>query len=257
MNSVGKTSRPRRALSLGRLLVLILFAQVALVCLLGNWSSLEPPVPPTTTAPRLVWLGGSGEVVAALPGGAVLAEVSSAGFSGALWRGGDAVQLSAPLFPGSNERMGADATSAPLFAESVEMEPARLAAHPLPDIRPGVSWAAGSGTDAQPGASRLRLGGPLASLAVQVPGGLPVWTNADVLAPTTVQLLVEPGGGVLSAVVLPAGSGLAAADQEGLRLARQLQFPSGATDGTGDEDRQLVWGTVEFVWHTVEPPVRP
>jgi hypothetical protein len=242
---------------LGWLFVLILLAQAVLVCLLGNWSSLQAPVRTTTSTPCLVWLGGSGDGAAALPGGAVFAEVSSAGFSGALWRGGDAARLSAPLARGFDERLGAAAAPGPWFADSA---PPELAGRPMPSppgIHPRAGSAARPGPGARPGVSRLRLRGPLASLPVRAPGVLPVWTNADVLAPTTVQLLVESGGGVLSATLLPAGSGLAAADQEAVRLARQLQFPFGAPDGMEDQDRKLVWGTAEFVWHTVEPPARP
>ena len=244
-------------MSLGWLFALILLAQAVLVCLLGNWSSLQAPVRTTTSTPRLVWLGESGDGAAALPGGAVFAEVSSAGFSGALWRGGDAARLSAPLARGFDEGIGAAAVPGPWFDESPPPEPARRSVPSPPAIHPGARSATRAGPGARPGVSRLRLRGPLASLPVRAPGVLPVWTNTDVLAPTTVQLLVESGGGVLSAALLPAGSGLAAADQEALRLARQLQFPSGAPDGVEDEDRKLVWGTVEFVWHTVEPPAPP
>ena len=108
---------------LGRLFVLILLAQIALVCLLGDWSGLNARVPTPRSLPRLVWLAGGVEGAPVLPGGAVLAEVSSAGFSGALWRGGDSMRWSAPLAPGFVERTGAEAAPGPAFSDSA---PVRL-----------------------------------------------------------------------------------------------------------------------------------
>jgi TonB family protein len=100
----------------------------------------------------------------------------------------------------------------------------------------------------------VRAADGLAGWQVTLRERLPVWTNSQLLAATVVQVLVDEQGGVMSATVKPPGSGLAAADQEALRLARALRFErvqplEGAT--------KPVWGDVEFVWLTVAPPDTP
>jgi TonB family protein len=71
---------------------------------------------------------------------------------------------------------------------------------------------------------------------------LPKWPFGDVLAPSTVQVLVSTQGTVMSATLL-AGSGLAAADQRALELARSARFAPAPTAG-------LAWGRLVFEWHT-------
>lgn len=257
MTPAAATPRPRRGTPLGRLFLAILLAQVALVGLLGAWSELGPrPLLPRPT-PRLRWLVGDPEAELGLPGHAVLAEVSREGFSGALWRGGDSARLSAPAAPEFVERMVVGVAPGPGFRESAPV----VSPPPTGSILPLLDLASEPGGDVRyapgPGQSRLRWSGPLAELPVRVPSPLPVWTNTEVLLPTSVQVVAERNGGVLSAVLLPGGSGLAAADQEALRLAREFRF-AGTGNPPGEEGvPPLVWGTVEFVWHTVEPAVRP
>ena len=257
MTPAAATSRPRRGTPLGRLFLVVLLAQVALVGLLGAWSELgaRPPLPRPT--PRLHWLVGDPAAELGLPGQAVFAEVSSEGFSGALWRDGDSARLSAPVAPEFVERTVVGGAPGPGFKESA---PAVSPPPPSPPLRP-FNLASEPGEAiryaARPGQSRLRWSGPLAALSVRVPEPLPVWTNGEVLLPTSVQVVAERYGGVLSAVLLPGGSGLAAADQEALRLTREFRF-AGAGSPPGEEGvPPLAWGTVEFIWHTVEPVVRP
>jgi TonB family protein len=63
----------------------------------------------------------------------------------------------------------------------------------------------------------------------------------DVIAPSRAQLLVAPDGNVLSVVLLES-SGLDAADQQALTLARSLQFAPA---------KKLMFGEIIFNWHTV------
>lgn len=66
----------------------------------------------------------------------------------------------------------------------------------------------------------------------------------DVIAPSRVQLLVSPDGNVVSAVLLES-SGLDAADEQALGLARALRFAPA---------KQIAFGEIIFTWHTVPVP---
>jgi hypothetical protein len=79
---------------------------------------------------------------------------------------------------------------------------------------------------------------------------LPSWPYANVIAPSKVQLLVNEAGDVVSAVLLPPGSGYAAADQydqadqRALELARTARFAPSSS---------LTVGRMIFNWHTAPP----
>ncbi len=247
------------ARSLVRLVVWIFLGEVALVILLGNRSTVGQPPDGVGAGqePHLTWVAAApSEEAGSLPGDAAFAEVNGSGFSGLLWGRTrlDTMIRSAsgrPFagFTGSmlNLSFAPDGLGIPsrpvamLTAGSFETLPIQ---EPLAGPHPG------------PGSSAIRMSQPLRALRLAEMPHLPVWTNVDVLAPTSVSLLVEIGRGVLSASVLPPGSGLAAADQEGLKLARSLRFEASNLEVLPGES-PLVWGAVEFVWHTAsvrEPP---
>jgi TonB family protein len=105
--------------------------------------------------------------------------------------------------------------------------------------------------------SRLRLEGELANRRLLSSPQLPRWTNADLLADSIVQLLVDAQGDPLSAVLLPPGSGLEDADRCALELARAARFeplkPGGST--TRNRPSQgLSVGTMVFEWQTIPAP---
>jgi len=99
--------------------------------------------------------------------------------------------------------------------------------------------------------STLRLRGELAGRPLLAPPHLPAWPAADVIAPSKVQVLVDPAGGVVSAVLLPPDLGLESdlhddhADQTALNLARTARFAPAA---------RLTVGQMIFNWETVPPP---
>jgi len=104
---------------------------------------------------------------------------------------------------------------------------------------------------ALPQESTLRLRGDIAGRTLRHPFLLPDWAAADVIAPSKIQVLVDPVGRVLSAVLLPPDYGLekalrsASADERALELARSARFsPSG----------QIAVGQMIFNWHTVPLP---
>ena len=98
--------------------------------------------------------------------------------------------------------------------------------------------------------STMHVEGELAHRVLPFEMSLTNWPYADVLAPCAVQVLVNPAGIVISAVVLPPENGLAAgghydaADQRALELARVLSFKPAP---------QPTVGKIIFNWHTVPP----
>jgi hypothetical protein len=94
-------------------------------------------------------------------------------------------------------------------------------------------------------ASTLRVEGDLARCRLLNPMDLPSWPYADVIAPSRVQALVDAAGNVVSVILLPPGSGLDAADQRALELARAARFAPAS---------RLTIGQLIFNWRTVPPP---
>jgi TonB family protein len=86
---------------------------------------------------------------------------------------------------------------------------------------------------------------------------LPDPTNSDILTNTIVQMVVNTQGWPISFTLL-SSSGLSAADESALGLARGLRFdplPGGETDQNSSASSlsRLAWGTLVFTWHT-QPP---
>ena len=96
--------------------------------------------------------------------------------------------------------------------------------------------------------SSYRLRGELAHRSLLSPLVLSNWPSADVIAPSKVQVLVDPAGKVISAVLLPADYGFEsanrddAADQAAVNLARGARFTPA---------RELTVGQIIFNWHGV------
>ena len=89
--------------------------------------------------------------------------------------------------------------------------------------------------------STLQLFGALARRKLSATVVPPLILKDDVIAPSRVQLLVNPDGSVQSVVLLES-SGLEAADQSALKLATSAQFAPAA---------ELMFGEMLFNWHTV------
>jgi hypothetical protein len=99
--------------------------------------------------------------------------------------------------------------------------------------------------------STLQIEDDLAQRPLLGPIFLPAWPYANLIAPSKVQVLVDAAGNVVSAILLPPGSGYAAADQydradqRALELARTARFTPAS---------RLTVGRMTFNWHTVPPP---
>ncbi len=94
--------------------------------------------------------------------------------------------------------------------------------------------------------STWQLAGEIARRKILKPFTAPTLAFNDILSPSRVQLLVEPDGNVISAVLLET-SGYDHADQQALELARALRFAPAD---------KLMFGEILFNWHTV-PVVSP
>lgn len=102
--------------------------------------------------------------------------------------------------------------------------------------------------------SELRLAGGLAQRGVSLPLPLPSWPYTEVLSNTTVQVLVDETGFVISATVLESCR-LKAADDYALQAAKEARFeplerdrrPASGVDSTG-------CGKLVFQWRTTAPP---
>ena len=102
-----------------------------------------------------------------------------------------------------------------------------------------------------PSISTLHLRGELARHQWLNPQPLPDWPNADVIAPSKIQVVVDSAGRVQSAVLLPPDYGLESAtrdnqaDQTALRIAIAARFSPAP---------QTFVGQMIFNWHAVPLP---
>lgn len=101
-----------------------------------------------------------------------------------------------------------------------------------------------------PGKSALRLEGAIARRALRSIPELPPIVHSNLLADTTVRVGVQADGHVFSAAIARA-SGLKAADDRALEIARAARFePVQETAGTSGPPA-LGWGELTFRWHVV------
>jgi hypothetical protein len=98
--------------------------------------------------------------------------------------------------------------------------------------------------------SVLRVEGALAGRPLLTPLTLPSWDHADVLQPTTLQIVVDRSGASFPPILLTP-SGLQAADQRALEVARTARF---APAPAGPNQPSLAWGRLVFLWHATLPP---
>ncbi len=236
----------------------ILVLELVLLCILSR--SVTPRRASEAFQGALVWYGEESDFVFSqwLPDPVVFARVVAQGFSGPLWVSAEVTDSSqgTPVHQGLRYSARFPPALRPKLDEVVPTEPrdprTRLMATwftsepSLRAFRAPQSYAAGQ--------SLLRLGEGLIGWRVELNEMLPAWTNAHLLASTVVQVLVNHQGGILSATLEPPGCGLAAADQEALRLVRQARFVAPSDQPVSSP---LHWGRVEFVWHTVAPTAEP
>jgi hypothetical protein len=113
---------------------------------------------------------------------------------------------------------------------------------------PPATWAL-------PTRSAVRLRGELTRRPLVTPLAVPDWPAADIIAPSKVQVLVNPAGEVVSAILLAPDAGYETAphddlaDQRALEIARAARFAPAS---------RTTLGQIIFTWHTVPvPPAAP
>jgi len=98
--------------------------------------------------------------------------------------------------------------------------------------------------------SSLQVKGDLAGRAVASQPDLPSLPGSDLLANSSVQVLVDANGNVLSVVLFPPGSGSSEADRSALDLAKSVRFAP-LTPRNGGRSPKVTVGTIVFEWQTV------
>ena len=242
---------------LARVVGWIGIVQLGLIYLLGQKTGPDTGTLPTRSDADWLWLPRPPALLEELPDRAVLAEVTVHGFSGALWSRRAGTALASLGSEAGVGRLGAARTVGPKFLPSEwghAVAPLAGAVRVASTGRPARRvW--GATADTAPPGTHVRLEGALAGRGFREPETLPAWPHSEVLTPSTVHLLVDRDGTVLSARLLPPGSGLVAADQEAVRLAQQLQFEAGGEEAQAAGG--LLWGGVTFVWRTLAPAPSP
>lgn len=219
--------------------------QLLLVGVLSAWRAAFPTENAISPTPALVWSPASDPLFSEMPDAAALAVVNRRCFSGPLWIGCAGLRLMAGFTAEGPLAIDGVSSIKPLFPRTQPGQPSP-AEFGLPTLVPRAASPLTAPGTLLADASVLRVDGGVRSRRVVQSGALPSWTNIEILAPTTVQIVVDRNGGVLSATLQPPGSGLTPADQLALQRARSLRFEP-ATGQAGS----LQWGTLEFVWRTV------
>lgn len=123
------------------------------------------------------------------------------------------------------------------------LPPIRLGDESMPDI---VGFQPRPSAELEFPKSELRISGALARRKLLNTPELPSWPHSEVLTNSVVTLFVDAEGAPISAALV-SGSGLKAADNYALALAKRLWFRP-------DRAREAVMsGTATFLWHTLPP----
>ncbi len=226
----------------------IFVVQAALVGLLGLRP--RPPVVSQTSAAQVTLLGEGNPAAPptatapALADPADFALVGPQSFSGGVWFHPPPVEHRSNEWsePARLLKNGAEAARNPAPAFALPRSYFGLGEPPDPAMRATTASALVRTN------STVRVEGFPVERTPRMDGALPAWEHPDVLQPSLVQVTVDELGAVLSATLL-ASSGLEAADQRALDLARGTVFPP-MPDAVG---AQIQWGRLIFDWQTLAP----
>ena len=236
------------------LTALILAGQIGAIVWLGDWTPVRvrPPAP----APRLQLAGNASGELLALNDPTLFALPHWQGFSGPAWLDAKPAKLE-PVEKSEGPQW------LPLAVQDLGAALSGLAQTSVTDSLPRVGLTTADLALPEPvplvmpsDHSSYVLDGELARRLLVTTLALPSWTNADILTNSIVRLAVDAAGRPVS-VVLLAGSGNRAVDDQALAQARSARFED--LRGTGPRSAasplpDLSWGEMIFEWHTLPPP---
>lgn len=250
---VKSAARKRRSWTPGRWtwgVAAVMAAQVLLVLSLSDRSPIRRREPASEFRLTLVPAPGTDSAfmeLEALADPTLFALPSGRGFAGAGWRRGTEFNYQSrdwtePLhwltnratFPGPGQLSDVPANHQPAGPTKPVPRVTEAAPAPLP----------------MPGKSALRLEGAIARRALRSIPELPPIVHSNLLVDTTVRVGVQSDGHVFSAAITRS-SGLKAADDRALELARAARFePEPKTAGASGTPA-LNWGELIFRWHVI------
>jgi hypothetical protein len=229
--SSARSWSPARFLSI---LLLVLAFHIALVCLFGTKKRITARA--VIGAPQLQLVTQPGEFIA-LGDPTLFARPNARDVVSDFWR---AVKPPAPpnfnyqelprYFPGQQANFGAIALALPPTASPLNLKPEPLLFQPELPADNGL-----------PTATAMQISGDLKGRKLLHTVQLPSLSRNDILAPSTVQAMVDASGNVFSEVILNPTQD-SAADQLALYLVRGLQFAPAP---------RATFGQITFAWHTV------
>ncbi len=238
-----------------------LAAQAGLIYGLAERPRASLPPPPSPTVIHLAVDAVSAQRLRESPtliDPTVFALPSHQGFSGRAW-----LRFTPPAYQltdWSEPHRWLDLNAAPLggtfarFVTTNESPPLRVADKAAPKLPLDELTAPRL---LMPTNSSLRIEGDLAGRPLLAPLMPMAWPHAEILGPTEVQLLVNGGGFVVSTVLL-AESGLRAADQHAIELARAAHFAPVTgfkrSAPPAHAATLLTRGRIVFFWHTLPAP---
>lgn len=219
--------------------LLVLGSQVLLVGLLGTKTRLQPRA--LTQVPHLQLVSPDSEWIG-LGDPTLFARPNAHDVASAYWRQVPGRPLPQFAWPAPAGNLGSAAAElGGKFRDQLELQRPAEAPRPIkPEplaAPPPVDWTAA------PAQTTWQITGDLARRPLL--GGAttpwPALAAAEVLGPSTVQVLVDQAGNLASAVIVHPNSN-AAADQEAMKLVRNLRFAPGPN---------LTFGEITFYWHTL------
>lgn len=220
-------------------------AHFALVCFFGTKQLIVPRT--VSNVPQLQLASANDELIA-LSNPALFALPNPRDFSSVIWSKTPAIAT--PTFNWTEPPQWLPLDTKNLGATFREFMRTNQLAEIQLNLKPQPELAATDVAEATalPQHSTLKILGPLARRGLLKPIYLPAQFVNDVIPPSKVQVLVNPSGEVVSAVLLPSNNTLEAAernvlaDQKALVIARQLRFTPAP---------QLTLGEMLFLWHTL------
>jgi TonB family protein len=233
---------------------LMLAVQVGFVFWLGERH--RPPPRPPATAPPLRLATEAGAELLALHDPTLFALPHRQGFAGSLWLTVPPREL--PAFEWNEDPLLLNQSVDQLgiafrdFAATNRLETVPPEARPEPELTlPATVTVASVSTP-----SRLRLEGGLEHRRLRTPLELPSWPHSDLLTNSIVQLVLDADGRPESFTLL-SSSGLKAADEKALELARTARFVplrNHSPSSSGTAPTPAGWGRMVFEWQTASQP---